>query len=133
MRPTSKPPYVECYQKDGVTVWMNSGDPIKARIAKDVIMRATGISWERIHVMMYAGFWIIEGLVHSHDFTIETHPTLCHYFEQREGLNMDERWELYASSVEVSELDFLQLAHDNTRRHVLETMTDLSLEKKETS
>jgi hypothetical protein len=125
-----KPLYVECYQHEGVTLWMNSGDPIKARIAKDTIISAEGVEWGKLSLMTYAGFWILEGLVYSHDLSPESYPTLSFYIEHREGLSMVERWQLYSENVESDELDILHSAYEATRRNVLKTMEDLPPQEK---
>jgi hypothetical protein len=131
MKSDSKPPFVECYEHEGVTLWMNSGDPIKVGIAKNTILRNDPSSVGSLLQMAYAGFWILEGILYSQDLTAETHPSLVFYLSNREGLSMDERWELYANRVQTTELDILRLAYENTRRNVFETMAELPVEKKE--
>ena len=78
-----------------------------------------------------AGFWIVEGFVFEIDLDKEAYPSLCYYLEEREGLELPRRFSLY-KGLDESEVNILIEAYNATRRHILETQADLSIEEKKT-
>lgn len=76
-----------------------------------------------------AGFWVLEGFVFEIELSEETYPSLNYYLEERKGLELPRRFELY-KSLDENEIWVLIQAFNETRRHILETMIDTPLEEK---
>lgn len=122
------------FEHEGSSLYLHSGNPIKEQIAKDVITgKLPYLSNAKLNTMSYAAFWILEGSLESYDLDPEKYPSLNQYLSEREKLPLLERWELYITCVDDSELDILRLAYDATRRHKFETLADAPLEEKKSS
>lgn len=127
MKP-DKPLFLQCYESNGASIWINSGSTVKERIVKEFLRGKFGADIN-LNQMMFAGFWIIEGTIHSIEVNAEKYPSLSQYCTGREG-SLGDRLEFYMEYVQEDELDIIRLAHDATRRHVLETMTEAPIEEK---
>lgn len=120
------------FEHEGSSLYLHSGNPIKERIAKDVVLRMNPqLNEADLSKMIYAGFWIMEGSLGAFDIDLEKYPNLNQYLKAREMLTILQRWELYIfSEYSSEELDLLRLAYDATRSHLLETMQGVSDEEK---
>jgi hypothetical protein len=119
------------FELDGSSLYLHSGNTIKERIAKEVVLKFNPAA--DLGRMVYAAFWIMEGSLGTHDLDPDKYPVLNRYLAERETLSFSERWELYIScEYEADELDILRLAYDNTRGHPLEVMEGMSTEEKKT-
>lgn len=119
------------FEHEGSSLYLHSGNTIKERIAKEVVLKFNPDA--DLGRMVYAAFWIMEGSLGTYDLDPEKYPVLNRYLAERESLNLNDRWELWLScEYELEELDILRLAYDNTRGHPLEVMAGVPTEEKKT-
>lgn len=144
------PAFIKEYFLDGGTLFLHSGEPISAAVIEsfmDELLADEIRAWnttelekpanERkinpLSVGRNAAFWVIEGYVVDYELDAEKHPSLHYYLSNRGDKDLKARWAFYLQTMEVSELNGVVLAYNKTRRHLLETEAELSLDEKKSA
>jgi len=126
------PSFVREYRTEGACLWVHSGTGIGEIIAREFLRKRFPDA--NLNLMMYAGFWILEGVLYAHELSGEVYESLNHYLSERQNMSIEERWALYCVTIDDATTGgILHDAYNNTRRHVMETMAELPLEDKKKS
>lgn len=132
MNETKKPPFVREYSTEGATLWVHGGTGVGEVIVREFLRKL--FPDVNLNLMIYAGFWILEGVLYAHELTGEQYESLSYYLAERESLDMQGRWKLYCNVIDESIVTGLLFeAYNTTRRHVMETMAEMPLEDKKKS
>lgn len=124
----SLPAFIKEYKTDGASLYMNTGNPVKAVIIRSFMIEKEGENFtEKQHAN---NFWFAEGYLFEYEIDSEKYPTLSYYLANRGNAELAELWRIWCKIVDISEAPILTDAFLATRRNALETLADVPSEEK---
>lgn len=124
----SLPAFIKEYKADGASLFMNTGNPVRASIVHSYVVEQEGENFtEKGHAL---SFWIAEGYLFDYELDSEKYPSLSYYLENKGNSSLSDLWELWGKLVDNAEILILVEAWSKTRRNALETLADVPSEEK---
>lgn len=127
----SSPAFVREFKHSAGRLGFHSGFTVKGQIVEAFVTEKVGVGKQ--NELANAPFWIIEGFLWDYELDESLAPSLHYYLSNRDGKDMNERWELYTQAFDQNEGLELMNAYTRTRRHALETEADLPIEEKKSA
>lgn len=131
MDKSQAPAFVKVYDFVGGCLRLHSGTPVNAVAVESFVEGKVGSGEQNKY--QHAAFWVLEGLLFDYELDPAVTPTLHYYLANRGGKSLEERWEFYGNTLDHEECLHVTNAYVKTRRHVMETEAEDSVEEKKSA
>lgn len=137
-----RPPFVKEYRlTGGGKLYFNSGVPVSAIAIENFVRDKVGKLPDDApedavppeNLGQNAAFWVMEGYLWDYELEPQDYESLVYYLENRGALSLSERWDFYQKVMDTSDVNAVMNGYLKTRRHLLETEAELSLDEKKSA